>query len=164
MDFYEKMGVLAIESRLRRLTDRLISDDVKMYKLFGLDFKPKWFPLFATLMDNCPHMVTAIAKDTGLSHSSVSVMAKEMQKHGLLTATQGQQDRRNTELQLTDYGREQAMIMQRVMFVGERSFSRMLNNCTQNLLIALGEWERMLDEKSLLDRIKEDKAELEKIK
>lgn len=164
MDFYEKMGVLAIESRLRRLTDRLLADDAKMYKLFGLDFRPKWFPLFATLMDDCPHTVTSIARDTGLSHSSISVMAKEMQRHGMIEANPSQRDARSTELKLTELGREQARTMRRIMLVGERSLSRMLNSCSQNLLMALSEWERLLDEKSLLERIKADKEELEKMK
>lgn len=163
MDFFDKVGVLAIASRLRRLTDRMSADDVKIYQLFGLDFKPKWFPLFATLMDGAPHTVTSIAKETGLSHSSVSIMGKEMQKKGLLTLETGSDDARRTELRLTDEGKEIVPSVRRMMLAGEKSVNKVLNRCTQNLWIALEEWEKCLDEQSLFNRVKEAKEELEQI-
>lgn len=163
MDFFDKVGVLAIASRLRRLTDRMSADDVKIYELFDLDFKPKWFPLFATLMDDRPHTVTTIAKDTGLSHSSISVMAKEMQKKGLLQIEQSNNDARRTELILTETGREMIPSIQKMMLSGERSVNRILNQCSQNLWLAIGEWEKCLDEQSLFERVKTAKKELEQI-
>lgn len=163
MDFFDRVGVLAIASRLRRLTDRMSADDVKIYELFSLDFKPKWFPLFATLMDNMPHAVTSIAKETGLSHSSISVMAREMQKKGLLEITQGDSDARRSELRLTAEGRSIIPPVKRMMLSGEKSVNAVLNQCSQNLWLALSEWEKLLDEKSLFERVKEAKEELEQI-
>lgn len=163
MDFFDKVGVLAIASRLRRLTDRMSADDIKIYELFGLDFKPKWFPLFATLMDDTPHTVTSIAKETGLSHSSISVMAKEMQKKGLLQIEQSSNDARRTELQLTAAGRNIVPNIKKMMISGEKSVNKVLNQCSQNLWLALGEWEKCLDEQSLFERVKIAKEELEQI-
>lgn len=163
MDFFDKVGVLAIASRLRRLTDRMSADDIKIYQLFGLDFKPKWFPLFATLMDQQPHAVTSIAKETGLSHSSISVMAKEMQEKGLLAIRQSPDDARRTELLLTEAGRSVVPAIRRMMLAGEKSVNKVLNRCHQNLWLALGEWEKCLDEQSLYERVKEAKEELEQI-
>lgn len=163
MDFFEKVGILAIASRLRRLTDKMSADDVKIYKLFELDFKHKWFPLFATLMDDAPHAVTSIAKETGLSHSSISVMAKEMQDKGLLTITQSSNDARRTELRLTGKSKEMIPAIRKMMLAGEISVGRILSQCHQNLWIALDELEKCLEEQSLYDRVKAAKEELEQI-
>lgn len=46
MDFFDKTGKMAIGSRLRLLTDRLTADAADIYRLYGNDFKPKWFPGF----------------------------------------------------------------------------------------------------------------------
>lgn len=45
MDFFEKTGKMAIGSRLRMLTDTVTADANCIYKLYGIDIKPKWFPL-----------------------------------------------------------------------------------------------------------------------
>ena len=163
MDFFENVGVLAIASRLRRLTDRMSADDVKIYELFGLDFKPKWFTLFATLMDCQKHTVTSIAKETGLSHSSISVMAKEMQSKNLLQMSCSDVDARKTDLCLTDFGIEKIPAVKRMMLAGEKSVNKLLNSCSQNLWYAIGEWEKLLDEQSLFDRVKEAKEQIETI-
>ena len=163
MDFYENVGVLAIASRLRRLTDRLSADDVKIYQLFELSFKPKWFPLFATLMDGEKHTVTSIAKETGLSHSSISVMAREMQVEDILKIASSDTDARKTDLCLTEHGKSQIPAVRRMMLAGEKSVNRLLNQCSQNLWYAIGEWEKLLDEQSLYERVKEAKEEIENI-
>ena len=50
MDFFDKTGKMAIGSRLRLLTDRLTADAADIYRLYGNDFKLKWFPLFFVLV------------------------------------------------------------------------------------------------------------------
>lgn len=46
MDFFNQTGKLAIGSRLRMLTDKITVDAAAIYKMFGVDLKPKWFPVF----------------------------------------------------------------------------------------------------------------------
>ena len=84
MDFFERNGVAAVASRLRRLTERLTRDDAELYKSAGLNFKPKWFPVYLTLAEGRARTVAAIAKEIGQTHPSVSVIASEMRKAGLI--------------------------------------------------------------------------------
>ena len=49
MDFFNQTGKLAIGSRLRMLTDKITVDAAAIYKMFGVDLKPKWFPVFFVL-------------------------------------------------------------------------------------------------------------------
>ena len=47
MDFFNRTGKIAIGSRLRMLTDAVTSDASQIYELYGIDIKPKWFPLLS---------------------------------------------------------------------------------------------------------------------
>lgn len=49
MDFFDKTGKMAIGSRLRILTDRITTDAASIYQLYGVDIKPKWFPVLYAL-------------------------------------------------------------------------------------------------------------------
>ena len=67
MDFFDKTGKMAIGSRLRLLTDRLTADAADIYRLYGNDFKPKWFPVFFVLVGGEAKTVTSIAHEIGHS-------------------------------------------------------------------------------------------------
>ena len=45
MDFFDRTGKMAIGSRLRMLTDRITNDAAEIYRLYGVDIRPKWFPV-----------------------------------------------------------------------------------------------------------------------
>ena len=49
MDLFDKTGKMAIGSRLRMLTDRITTDAAGIYQLYGVDIKPKWFPVLYAL-------------------------------------------------------------------------------------------------------------------
>lgn len=46
MNFFEKTGKMAIGSRLRMLTDKITVDATSIYKMYGINLNPKWFPVF----------------------------------------------------------------------------------------------------------------------
>ena len=70
MDFFNQTGKLAIGSRLRMLTDKITVDAAAIYKMFGVDLKPKWFPVFFVLSRGEAKTITSIAKEIGHSHPS----------------------------------------------------------------------------------------------
>ena len=78
MDFFNRTGKIAIGSRLRMLTDAVTSDASQIYELYGIDIKPKWFPLLFVLAGGKEKTITGIAKEIGHSHPSVSNIVGEM--------------------------------------------------------------------------------------
>ena len=78
MDFFNQTGKLAIGSRLRMLTDKITVDAAAIYKMFGVDLKPKWFPVFFVLSRGEAKTITSIAREIGHSHPSVSNIIKEV--------------------------------------------------------------------------------------
>ena len=119
MDFFERTGKMAIGSRLRVLTEKLTRDAASIYGLYGVDLKPKWFPVFYSLTDEKPKSVTAIAREIGQSHPSVSTIVKEMIKAGIIEEVDDKADRRCTLITLTEYGKS---LSQEVFFHGGISF------------------------------------------
>ncbi len=155
MDFFDKTGKMAIGSRLRMLTDRVTSDAAQIYELYGIDIKPKWFPLFFVLADGEEKTVTGIAKEIGHSHPSVSNIAREMAAKGMLRGVSREGDRRRNVIALSPHGMEvAAKIMEVCKDVGTavEDVSRETRN---DLWRAIGEWEERLAQKSLLQRVRE---------
>ncbi len=45
MNVINEAGILAISTRLHRLSEQLRKDGALIYKAFGIDFELKWFPV-----------------------------------------------------------------------------------------------------------------------
>ncbi len=161
MDFFEKTGPMAIGSRLRMLTDTLTRDASSIYKNYGLDFKPKWFPVFYTLTDAKPKSVTEIAREIGQSHPSVSTILKEMSAAGYISEVPDKSDRRRSLVELSASGKNIA----RKMLVLLRDIDRAVHGISQeshhDLWAAVADWETLLRRKSMLERVMDVKKERE---
>jgi len=154
MDFFDKTGKMAIGSRLRMLTDRITSDAADIYHLYGVDIKPKWFPVLYTLSEGESKTITGIAKEIGQTHPSVSNIVKEMIAGNLIREVADKTDKRRTTIALSPYGREVCDKLAEVcgdVAVAVEEVSRATRN---DLWKAIGEWEEQLAQKSLLDRVK----------
>lgn len=161
MDFFERTGKMAIGSRLRVLTETLTRDAVGIYGLYGVDIKPKWFPVFYSLTDEQPKSVTSIAKEIGQSHPSVSTMVKEMIKAGIIMEVDDSADRRFTLITLTDYGKglSQELIVQ--LRDVDRAVEQISSECDNDLWAAIADWEKALGRKSILERVRDIKVQRE---
>ena len=154
-DFFERQGVVSIASRLRRLTETLIRDDAEIYRLAGLNFKPKWFPVFLTLADGGVHTVTSIAREIGQTHPSVSVIVREMGKAGLIEERKNSSDGRSTGLCLSETGRKQLPCFGELLRDVEAAALSVCQDSTIDLWGAIREWEKALGKKSLLERTRD---------
>lgn len=45
MNVINEAGILAISTRLHRLSEQLRKDGALIYQTFGIDFELKWFPV-----------------------------------------------------------------------------------------------------------------------
>lgn len=157
MDFFNKTGKMAIGSRLRMLTDRITEDAAVIYRMYGVDVKPKWFPVFFVLSQEGAKPVTAIAKEIGHSHPSVSNIIKEMAAKGLVREMKDKADGRRNLVILSAKGKKMAEILT-VTFLDVATAIEQISGQTQNdLWKAIEEWENLLSEKSLLQRVIDEK-------
>lgn len=157
MDFFDKTGKMAIGSRLRLLTDCITADAADIYRLYGNDFKPKWFPVFFVLENGEAKTVTAIANEIGHSHPSVSNIVKEMKARGLIAGDTERSDGRCNLVRLSEKGREMVASIKETCADVEKAVDGICREATHDLWRAINEWEYLLGEKSLLERVKEVK-------
>src|SRR5271165_699725 len=104
MDFYNKVGKMALGSRLRRLSELLTDQASEVYSLYEVEIQPKWFPVFYVLSFGEEKSITQIAQEIGHSHPSVSTIVKEMIKKDVITKGSGKNDGRENHVVLTEKG------------------------------------------------------------
>ena len=160
--FFDKTGVMAIATRLRMLSERMAKDSEKIFDLYNVDIKPKWYPIFFSLMDTSEKKtVTQISQEIGHSHVSVVKLVKEMAQAGLLLDCKDEKDGRKTNLFLSAKGKAYAKQMQFQHQDTTHAIEKMLLGMENNLWYALDEFESLLDKRSTYPRVLEEKRKRE---
>ncbi|MCA9552165.1 MAG: MarR family transcriptional regulator [Myxococcales bacterium] len=104
MDALREAGPMALGSRLRRLSDRLMAGVHEIYKTSGVAFEPRWFPVFSYLAQYGPRSVGEVATALGWSHAAVSQTVRAMTTQGVLSSEKDDQDERRRVLTLSEEG------------------------------------------------------------
>jgi DNA-binding MarR family transcriptional regulator/N-acetylglutamate synthase-like GNAT family acetyltransferase len=157
MEFYNKVGKMALGSRLRRLSERLTDQAGEVYKVYDIEMNPKWFPVFYALAEGEDKSIMQIAQEISHSHPSVSTIVKEMVKNGIAQEIANKADGRKNYIRLTDKGREINERIQVQYADVNAAVENALNETQYNIWKAIEEWEFLLEQKSLLNRVKDEK-------
>jgi GNAT superfamily N-acetyltransferase/DNA-binding MarR family transcriptional regulator len=151
MDYLDQLGCLAIGSRLKRLSERFNQEVAIIYKQQGIDFEPRWFPVFhylslgeAAIMD--------IAKAIEVTHPAVNQTASELLSARLIEQVTDPNDKRRRLLSLSKKGKKLFNDTQPSWRALKVSINESIEDSGQNLLTAISELERALDGKSLPER------------
>jgi len=161
MEFFDKVGKVALGSRLRLMTAIITDDAAKIYESYGMTFMPKWFPVFYTLMDEREITITEIANEIGHSQPSVSKIVQEMIAVGLVEESLKSNDKRRNIVGLTKQGWEFSKELKLQLQDVEAAVDSLITESKHNLWAALEEWEFLLEQKSLLKRVTEAKKKRE---
>jgi len=160
MNIIDEIGILAISTRLQRLSEQLRKDGALIYKSFDIDFEPKWFPVIYTLHIKEMQSVVEIANEIGYSHPSTISLLKELEKLKIISSKKDKLDERKRLIVLTTKGKELVVKMQPVWTVIKNALKEITDN-QNNLLKAIEETEQNLIRKSFLQRALELKTETE---
>lgn len=161
MEFYNKVGKVALGSRLRLMTAIITDDAAKIYESYGMNFMPKWFPVFYTLMEEQEITITEIATQIGHSQPSVSKIIQEMIAAGLIEESLKSNDKRRNIVGLTAHGIEFSKELKLQVKDVEAAVDGLISESSHNLWAALEEWEFLLEQKSLFKRVNEEKKKRE---
>jgi DNA-binding MarR family transcriptional regulator/N-acetylglutamate synthase-like GNAT family acetyltransferase len=161
MEFFNKVGKVALGSRLRLMTAIITDDAAKIYESYGMDFMPKWFPVFYTLIEEREITITEIANEIGHSQPSVSKIVQEMIAAGLIEESLKSNDKRRNIVGLTAQGIEFSKELKLQLKDVEAAVDSLITQSTHNLWAALEEWEFLLAQKSLFKRVNEEKKKRE---
>ena len=157
MDF-DTIGEMTLGSRLRNLSEKVTEDAQRIYDLYDVELKPKWFPVFYYLSQQNKAMpITAIAKAVGHSHPSVIKITREMSKLGLVTEQKDKSDGRKNNILLTAKGHNISEKLNEQYTDVEKAIRKALEQTRHNLWVAMQEFEYLLNEESLYERVLEQK-------
>ena len=157
-DIYHEAGMLILSSRLRRLSERILSEVSRIYRELEIPFEPAWFPLFFLLERESPLAITELARRLRVSQPAVSQMAVTLEARGLIRITQNDQDRRRKALSFTAEGLSllrqiqpvwESLNRQSKIFLGEDPHSR-------GMLAILNEVEEALEQRDLARAVLEE--------
>lgn len=147
----DESGILAISTRLQRLSDQLRKDGLLIYKANGIEFEPKWFPVIYTLHLKPVLSVVEIAVEIGYSHPSTISLLKELEKQKLIRSKKDKADERKRLIQLTEKGKALVTDMQPVWKRMVLALTA-LTDTKNNLMKAIEEVELQMKTLSFLER------------
>ena len=153
VDLVRDLGPLALGSRLRRLTDRLMADAVRIYRGQHFTFQPRWFPLFYLLSYRSPLSVSEAAAALGVTPPAVSQTVKELQRRRLVSSTRDPRDERRRRLALTEKARQLLPSLLPLWNDFETGTRALLDDAGPDLLCAVEALEEALDRQPFVERI-----------
>ena len=153
MNVIDESGILAISTRLQRLSDQLRKDGMLIYKANGIDFEPKWFPVIYTLHLRQVLSVVEIASEIGYTHPSTISLLKELEKEKLIRSKRDKADERKRLIQLSAKGQELIERMKPVWGVMVEALTE-LSATQNNLMLAIAEVEEQMKKLSFFERAK----------
>jgi len=152
-DYVAELGALALASRLRRLLQRLHSDGEQVYRNLNLDFKPKWFPVIHLLAHRSALPLTELAGLLSVTHPSLIETVRELVAAGLVNTRKSDRDGRRRELSLSREGKRLCIRLQPVWGAFGAAGEAAIKEGNNDLLEAVGRFERALDNRSMYERI-----------
>jgi DNA-binding MarR family transcriptional regulator len=156
MNVINDIGILALSTRLQRLSEQLRKDGALIYKNFGIDFEPKWFPVIFTLYRKEILGVVEIANEIGYTHPSTITLLKELEKKGLIQSQKDQTDERKRLISLSSEGRALVQQMQPAWNLIAKVLEEISDN-THHLLKAIEQAEDKIARQSFFQRAMEHK-------
>jgi len=155
---FDKIGEKALGSRLRALSDKVTDDAQRIYDLYNVELKPRWFPVYYFLSNQDKgKSITSIANAIGQSHPSVIKIVREMSKNGLVLEKKDKSDGRKNIILLTRKGKDISINIEEQYADVESAIKNTLKQTKHNIWFAIQEFEYLLNERSLFTRVLEQK-------
>lgn len=151
MNVIDEAGVLAISTRLQRLSDLIRKDGLQIYKAHGIDFEPKWFPVIYALHKKPVLSVVEVAAEIGYTHPSTIALLKELEKQKLIRSKKDKADERKRLIQLSKKGQALVEQMKPVWRLIIAAVTDLIDT-ENNLMRAVSEVEDQLKKKSFTER------------
>ena len=154
-DVLKELGAFAFASRMKRLSDRLKAEVSQVYLEQGIAFNDSWFLVGVMLSKHKTMTVTDMAEALGISPPAISQVYGDMVKAGIVEVETGDVDRRQRILSLTPAGASVVEVLDPIWNAFEECTKQLFIEAGCDVLLALTALEECLDEKSMLERLRE---------
>lgn len=155
-DLLADLGVLALGSRLKRLTERIMTDVSRVFAELDYDFQPSMFPLIACLDRYGEVGVVEAARLVGYSQPAITRALNTLVQRGYVDLVTDEKDSRQKIIRLSASGRDLLDSMkQRIWPAVVAAVEEACPEKGTALLAELAQIESALEETPLFDRIME---------
>ena len=152
-DFLDELAELALGSRLKRLSDRMLSEATAVHQRYSPNkMQPKWFLLVALLYRQGPISVVEAAERLGISQPAVSQVSRELANKAWLSIETDNEDGRKRCLSLTAQGRLEADALQSMWQAVDTAAKELCEEAGGQFYQAIQAFELALKRKSLFER------------
>ncbi|MFZ4929449.1 MarR family winged helix-turn-helix transcriptional regulator [Chryseobacterium sp. Mn2064] len=100
-DFIKQMGYKALDSRMKRISDKIAYSVKKLYKDHKIEIEPHWYLVFMLLRDRGQLSIAEIAEALGYAHPTLVVTVKNMNSKGYLIVEKDPVDKRKQMISLS---------------------------------------------------------------
>jgi DNA-binding MarR family transcriptional regulator len=153
-DLMRDLGPLALGSRLKRLSDRMMKDVSRVYSANGVDFEPRWFPVYYLLIRSGNSVsVGELSRQTGFTHPAIVQILKDMSRKGIVNSCEGVEDRRQRFVSLSDRGKRMAPALERIWDDIRTAAADIAQASGVDLLAVISRMERALEERGVHERV-----------
>jgi len=155
MNFIEELGILALGSRIKNLSELLMKDVTQIYKDQDLDFEPRWFTFFQLLLHKGEVTVTEIARELNQTHPAVVQVIHGLEKRKLISTKKDKKDQRKRLVSLTKKGKKLAEDLQPVWDAIHQSAKEIMEESDPAFIENIRQVEKALEQKSTYQRVQE---------
>jgi ribosomal protein S18 acetylase RimI-like enzyme len=155
-DFLNELAELALGSRLKRMSERMLASASDVYQEFSMNINPKWFTLMALLdvKDSNKQVLTIVEASNllGLSQPALSQFSKQLQNEKLIKIVIDQSDSRKRVLSLTPKGRVRVQEMKPIWDAVQQAAVDLCTEHNNDFYRSLLKLEKSFSSESLLTR------------
>lgn len=166
MSLIKQLEELALATRLKLITERLIQDGIKVYRSLNIDFEPRWFAVYYLLNSKSPLSITKIASELEISQPAVTQLADLLIKKGYVIQVKDKTDTRKRMLALSKKGKDLIPVLEPVWQSFKDTTKELFDSTGYDVLLVLTKLENALEQKDMFSRITEDikKKQIENIR
>ncbi|GAA6184038.1 bifunctional helix-turn-helix transcriptional regulator/GNAT family N-acetyltransferase [Aliiglaciecola sp. NS0011-25] len=154
-DFLNELGELALGSRLKRVSERMMADAAAVYQHFDMNIQPKWFTLLALLDRKKQVSVVEAANLLGLTQPALSQFSRQLESRKLIEIQLDTEDSRKRVLSLSTLGHQKVAEMRPVWAAVDKAAKDLCSEFENHFYASLQTFEKALDKRSLLERSKD---------
>jgi len=151
MDLIRALGYQALDSRIKRISDRFVHDVKALYRQRGVAMEPNWYLIFQILeREKCTNMAYIISQ-TKYAQPTIVTIVKKMIANGYVQSKVDPKDKRIQWLSLTKKAHQELPFFRKIWDSCSAAFLDLLDGDLQ-LLSQLDKIDDALDAQSFKER------------
>lgn len=151
-DYLDELGELALGSRLKRLSEKMMADAASVYQYFDIDVQPKWFTLLALLHNKGPVSVVQASDYLGLTQPAISQFCRQLMNQGYIKVESAESDSRVRLMSLSSLGKTQISKMLPMWQAVDKAAKELCTEFENDFYQSLRKFELALAQRSLKQR------------